>query len=564
MNPGKARDNRQRNRRWLSQQLRSAGGAHIGAMVAGTVNGLAIIGQMGVMAWLVHAAIMQQMPLVNLFAWVMGLIAILGLRAITQAMQETRGHLASQRIRQQVRQQLMQRWAALGPVHLASDSHAGVASQMIEQVEALDGYYARYLPQMVICVLVPLAILITVFWHDWLAAIFLLLSAPLIPVFMALVGMGAEKLNQEHFVLVKRLAGHFIDRVRGITTLQLFGQAENASQQVVNAADQYRRLNIKTLRVAFLSSAVLEFFASVAIAVVAIYIGFGLLGYIDYGPSPQLTLFSGLFVLLLAPEFFQPLRQLAQHYHDRSAALGAADSLVTFLAEDEPDSQPTAPASPAPTNGNIVRVQQLSVHFPGRGKVLSDINLTVRRGEIVVLAGPSGAGKSTLLHALAGFVTPSQGAVTVNGLAPGKQPIGWMDQRPFLLFGTWADNLLLTAPDASDHDLHRAIDHAGLSNVLAQQPEGLATPLGEQGRGLSGGQARRLALSRIFLARVDLVLLDEPTTGLDSESEQAVITGLKQLAQDGHTLIMATHHPALMAAADRVVRLERGRLHAET
>lgn len=511
---------------------------------------------MGLIAWLVHGALVPDIPLVSLLPQVITLLLVLLIRAVTQSQQETLGHKASQRIRRQVRLQLMHHWAQLGPVRLASDSHAGIASQMVEQVEALDGYYARFLPQMTLCVVTPLSILIVAFWLDWLAALFLLLSAPLIPLFMALVGMGAERLNQQHFVLVRRLAGHFIDRVRGITTLQLFGQADNATQQVVGAADHYRRLNMRTLKVAFLSSAVLEFFASVAIAVVAIYIGFGLLGYIDYGPSPRLTLFSGLFVLLLAPEFFQPLRQLAQHYHDRSAAIGAADSLVNFLAQDTPAPNDTT-AAEALRDQSIV-LQGLSAGYPSRGTVLHALDLTIAPGRLVALAGPSGSGKSTLLQILAGFITPTQGQVFIHGEPPGRRPVGWMDQRPCLLYGSWADNLRLTAPEASDDTLHRAIEQAGLAEVLAQQPEGLQTQLGEQGRGLSGGQARRLALARVFLSPVDVVLLDEPTTGLDEVSEAAVITGLRSLAAEGRTLVVATHHPALLAAADEVHHLTGG------
>ena len=536
----------------MSKQLAHTEGAHRHAVWAGCANGLAIIAQMGLIAWLVQQAVIQQVPVANLLPFVLLLLLALALRALTQSWQETRGHLASERVRHAVRQQLMAHWGKLGPVRLAADSHAGVASQMVEQVEALDGYYARFLPQMMICIAVPLAILITAFWLDWLAALFLLLSAPLIPLFMALVGMGAEKLNQQHFVLVRRLAGHFIDRVRGITTLKLFGQAEHAADQVADAAERYRSLNMRTLRVAFLSSAVLEFFASVAIAVVAIYIGFGLLGYIDYGPSPQLTLFSGLFVLLLAPEFFQPLRQLAQHYHDRASALGAADNLVDFLNQPLPSS--TAPVAESDPDA-VVALESVTASYSGRGEVLSATSLSVSAGETLALAGPSGSGKSTLLHLMAGFIQPDGGQIRVLGGQPGSQPVAWLDQRPCLVFGSWADNLRLTAPAATPEQLHWAIAQVGLSQVLASQPEGLDTLLGEGGRGLSGGQLRRLALARVFLSDAPLVLLDEPTTGLDSVSEAAVIAGLQRLADTGRALIVATHHPQLLAAADRVLTL---------
>lgn len=545
-------------RRWLDGQRRLDGGAGRIAILAGTLNGLLILGQMALVAWLVHAAVVLQVALTELLWPLLLLLPVLLARSLTQAWQETSGHRASSRVRAAVRARLLQRWAALGPVRLAGQSPAGLASQLVEQVEALDGYYARFLPQLWICVLVPLAILVTVFSLDWLAALFLLLAAPLIPLFMALVGMGAEKLNQQHFALVQRLAGHFTDRVRGLTTLRLFGRTDTATRQVAAAADQYRRLNLRTLRVAFLSSAVLEFFASVAIAVLAIYIGFGLLGYIDWGPAPELTLFSGLFILLLAPEFFQPLRTLAQHYHDRAAALGAAEQLMPLLADDGVEAQPAADPDDNRAAGATlpaVTLSEVGYGHPGRSAVLSAFNLTVGSGEFVTLAGPSGSGKSTLLQLVAGFLHPDQGSVSVHGCAPGQQTIAWMDQRPCLVQGSWYDNLRFTAPRADRADMLVALEKAGLDNLLGRQLAGLDSTIGEGGRGLSGGQARRLALARVFLSPAEVVLLDEPTTGLDEDSEAHIIAGLQALAAEGRTLLVATHHPQLLAASDRTIRL---------
>ncbi|MCH8552130.1 MAG: thiol reductant ABC exporter subunit CydD [Natronospirillum sp.] len=543
-------------RRWLDAQRRHDGGAGRRALLAGASNGLFILLQMALIAWLVQSAVVQYAEPATLIWPALALIPVLLGRSLTQAWQETAGQQASQRVRSTVREQLLRRWAELGPVRLAGSSPAGLASQMVEQVEALDGYYARFLPQMWICVLVPLAILLLVFSLDWLAALFLLLAAPLIPLFMALVGMGAEKLNQQHFQLVQRLAGHFTDRIRGMTTLHLFGQTRSATGQVAAAADQYRRLNLRTLRVAFLSSAVLEFFASVAIAVLAIYIGFGLLGYIDWGPATELTLFTGLLILLLAPEFFQPLRTLAQHYHDRAAALGAAEQLMRLLASAS--EAPVERKATAAAEGNAPAVDLRGVTFghKGRNPVCTDLNLTIERGELLALAGPSGSGKSTLLQLMAGFLQPDAGQVTIFGQPAGEQPMAWMDQRPCLIQGTWAENLRLTAPGASIEQMQDALRKTGLESLLNTQPDGLDTPLGEGGRGLSGGQARRLALARVFLAPAQLVLLDEPTTGLDAVSEAHIIQGLQQLIAEGRTLVVATHHPQLLEASSRTVRLE--------
>lgn len=556
-----------RSRIWLSRQGLPARGLVWAATLAGLLEALATIVQMGLIAWLVQAVLVTGSPIESMLFP----LALLGcsvlVRSLSQASQTILGSRGSALVRQRTRARLVQTWAALGPVRLAERSSATLANQWAEQVEALDGYYAKYLPQQWLAVMVPLFIGAVVAWLDWLAAVFLFVSAPLIPLFMALVGFSAERVSREHVLEAGRLSGHFLDRVRNLTSLQLFGQTAASVAAVRSAADRYRRVTMRTLRIAFLSSAVLEFFASVAIAVVAMYVGFGLLGYIEYGPSPELTLFSGLFILLLAPEFFQPLRLLAQHYHDRAAALGAADALADLESivpdpDTVPDPDPdTVPASPSLcSDAAAVVAQDLCLGYPGRGRVLSQIDLRIERGETVVLTGPSGSGKSSLLHCVAGFIRPDAGLLAVFGRTAGSQPVAWIGQRPFLIKGSWADNLRLTAPQADEHALRHAIAAVGLGEVLAAQPDGLDSLLGENGRGLSGGQAQRLALARVWLAESELVLLDEPTASLDEDSEALVVEALKALAASGRTLLIATHHPALMNMASRRMELQQGRL----
>ncbi|MCP1328622.1 thiol reductant ABC exporter subunit CydD, partial [Halomonas sp. 707D4] len=409
-----------------------------------------------------------------------------------------------------------------------------LATQAVEHVDALEGYFARFHPQLRIVVVLPLLIACVVGALDYVVVIFLLLAAPLIPFFMALVGMGAERLNREQFGAISRLSAHFVDRVRGMSTLQLFGRTEQARRDVWYATDEYRRLSMKTLRLAFLSSAVLEFFASVAIAVVAMYVGFGLLGYIDYGPASSLTLFSGLAVLLLAPEFFQPLRTLSQHYHDRAAALGAAESLVYLL------DQPRKAAGPANAPDNDALLELINVEIGHDGEsVLGDVSLVLEPGDVVVLTGASGSGKSSLLALLAGFMVPRAGELRRR---PQTQ-VAWLDQSPCLLQGSLADNLALADPEAGPEAMREALDQAGLGELLEALPQGLETPLGERGVGLSGGQAQRLALARIYLSEAPLVLLDEPTANLDAGTEAVVVEALGRWARAGRTLVIATHHP---------------------
>ncbi|MBK1871602.1 thiol reductant ABC exporter subunit CydD [Marinobacter sp. 1-3A] len=545
------------NRRWIQ-----------GTVAAGTLAGVATIVQMVFLARIVHLGVIEHAPTSELAPYFLGLVLAIVFRSVAQGVQTHLAARCSEQVRRTARRQIHQHWCSMGPLELGQTSAGSLAREWIDHVDALHGYFARFLPQMALSLIVPLLILMLVFYLDWLAGIFLLLSAPLIPFFMALVGMGAEKLNQQHFETVSRLSGQFLDKVRGITTLQLFGQTESAAEVIQQRSDQYRKITLKTLRVAFLSSAVLEFFASVAIAVIAIYIGFGLLGYITYGPSSDLTLFSGLLILLLAPEFFQPLRILSQHYHDRAAALGAGAEILARLNDDgsvvsssgeETESLRATPSAPEPVTGNeTIELNAVSLAFREDHKVLRDVSLVIGKGDVIALIGPSGGGKSTLLNLLAGFLVPDSGDIHLFGMPAGSFAFGWLGQSGFLVHGTWADNLRLTSPDASDVAIETALRNVGLGPLLDSRDDGIFSQVSEDGQGLSGGQARRLSLARIFVADYDVILLDEPTAGLDNDSEMFVLEALHKLAQAGKTLIFSTHHQALLALANRVLLVSGG------
>lgn len=541
-------------RRWL-QSLASLERKRLrGAAFLGSLAGFQTVFIVTGLAWLIDQLVVHDRAPRDLSVVFILLAVAVVARALCQWGSERLSLDASLRIRRHARSQLLDKVAALGPVWLTSQQSGAIAAQAVEHVDALDGYFARFHPQMRITVWVPLVILAVVVSLDYLAAIFLLLAAPLIPLFMALVGMGAERMNRDQFAAVARLSAHFIDRVRGITTLQLFGHTVAAQEAVWQAADHYRRLSMRTLKLAFLSSAVLEFFSSVAIAVVAMYVGFGLLGYIEYGPAPSLTLFSGLAVLLLAPEFFQPLRTLSMHYHDRAAALGAAESIVNTLNQPPVMRAASPPATRDPQA--LVELEGVEVSYAARGVVLGPLDVTLRHGDVVAVSGESGSGKSTLLALLAGFVGASQGECRHAATTQ----VAWLDQQPCLLQGSLADNLRLADPEATHEAMQSALIRAGLNEVLNALPQGLDTVLGERGVGLSGGQAQRLALARVYLSRAPLVLLDEPTARLDSATEKAVVEALLDWAREGRTLVVATHHPAVIAAASRHLRVVNGQL----
>lgn len=538
------------------------------AALFGVFEGLLIIAQAGLIAWLVHQVVMQDQAVRELTLVAGFLVAVVLLRPAFQFLKTRSGIQASQTVRSAVRQRLLIKVETLGPTGFNDKSRGELASQLIDQVDALDGYFARYLPQLFIAVAVPVAIAITAFTQDWLAASFLLLSAPLIPLFMALVGMGAERLNRKQFTALSRLSGQFLDRVRGLTTLQLFNRADDAAEDIRRASDEYRRRSMGVLRVAFLSSAVLEFFASVAIAVVAIYVGFGLLGYIEYGPAPSLTLFSGLFVLLLAPEFFQPLRTLAQNYHDRAAALGAAELLLELdqlneKSEEHSEDRHASNIASADSAPAKLMLYEVDIERPGRGAVLHVRQFNASPGERILIEGPSGSGKTSLLLAIAGLL-PTSGKSGKLDRHFKNPSIGWLGSPAFLANTSIQENIRLGNPDASDSQVYAAAERAGVTEFLPRLPDRLDTKIGERGLSLSGGQAQRVALARVLVSTAPLILLDEPTNALDGETEKTIIESIDSLAEQGHLIIIASHDPVLRQHTDRRYQIVNGQLEPIT
>ena len=547
--------------RWLSQQTAAARAPLALATVAGVAAGLLTIAQAGILAWLLAGFLVEARPTPALVPTLGALLAVVAARTLAGWLRDVAGLRAADRIIGTLRGRLFDHLAARGPVHLAEYRAGRLAAAYVEQLQALEGYYARFLPQTWLAVVVPLAIGGAVLLVDWLAAALLLLSAPLIPAFMAIIGMGAEQISRRQQAAVARASGHFLDRVRGLTTLRLFGHTEASAAEVEAVADDYRQRTLRTLRVAFLSSAVLEFFAAVAVAVVAIYIGFGLLGYFTFGPAGELDLFTGLFVLLLAPEFFMPLRQLASHYHDRADAVGAVAELQPLFEGEPAGGAATATAS-EPGAVPEVALDGVTVAYPDGRRGLEGVDLHVAPGERLVLTGPSGGGKSTLLALLAGFVEPEAGTVRIGETAGADaHAVAWMGQRTHLFSTSLRENIRLGRPGADDTAVEEVAEWAGVAEVALALPAGLDTVVGEGGVPLSGGQAQRVALARTLLKGAPVLLLDEPTAGLDPDGEAALVAALERvLSRSGATVIIATHHPRLRALGQRVLRVEAGRL----
>ena len=529
---------------------------------AGVGAGLATITLAGIIAWIVHQAVFEP-GTAAAWLWLgLAFIAVITRHGL-QALRDWASQQLAFRVRGDLRERMVATAARIGPVHLAHRGHSGAwASRYQEQVEALGGYYTRYLPALGLALAVPLVLLAAAFTQDWVAGLLLLFSAPLIPVFMALIGMGSQQVHEAQQDRQNRLAGHFLDRIRNLDLLRRSLALDAAADEVAETAQDYRRLSMRVLRVAFLSSAVMEFFSAVAIGLVAIYVGFALLGFLDFGPAGQMTLFSGLFVLLLAPEYFQPLRQFAQSYHDRAGAVAAAEALAPLLLEPSlPKTEPEPlPAGAAPL---LLRLDRVSLRYdPDGPPALDDLSLNVAPGEDVAIVGPSGSGKSTLLALCAGFISPDSGTL---GLAEPARHFAWMGQRAHLFHGSLRDNLALgTPPGTSDRELIAALSAAGLPVDDPTLPKGLDTPIGEGNRGLSGGQAQRVALARALLSNSRLWLLDEPTSALDPDTEDDLLSRvLEHARQRGVTILLATHHAAVYGRMRRVVHLDQGRLRED-
>ncbi|EWY39356.1 cysteine ABC transporter permease [Skermanella stibiiresistens SB22] len=516
--------------------------------------------QAGLIAHVLHAAIVDHAPRADLMPALWGLLAIYGARAFCAWGAEVAGFSAAAGVRAGLRREVYAHIGRLGPAYVAGRHSGDLATVLVERVDALDGYFARFLPQMALSVLVPLTLLAAIFPVNWVVGGMLLLAAPFVPLFMSLIGMGAAAASRKQFDTLARMGGHFLDRLQGLTTLKLFGQARRELDLIRHVSDEYRQRTMGVLRIAFLSSAVLELFSAMAVAVVAVYVGFSLLGYVRFGPSGGVTLATGLFVLLLAPEFFFPLRQLAAHYHDRAAAVGAAARILEVLETPvEPRAGIHAPAGAGPMALEMVGVS--FVHGVGEGArpVLDGFSLNVEAGERVALVGPSGAGKSTVISLFLGFLRPGAGVVRIGGLEVGRidpaEVTAWVGQNPHLFHGTIRDNIRLARPDAEEDEIQAAADEARVTDFAARLPQGLDTLIGQRGHGISGGEARRVALARAYLKDAPILLLDEPTAGLDAANEALVLKALDTLAR-GRTVLIATHSLSGIGWADRAIPIE--------
>lgn len=548
---------------WLKQQsVISQRWLNISRLL-GLMSGVLIVAQAWIMARILQHMIMENIPREALLLPFILLILVFVLRAWVVWLRERVGFHAGQHIRFEIRRQVLDRLQQAGPAWIQGKPAGSWATLVQEQIDDMHDYYARYLPQMALAICVPLLIVAAIFPSNWAAALILLGTAPLIPLFMAMVGMGAADANRRNFLALARLSGHFLDRLRGMETLRIFGRGEAETDSIRAASQDFRQRTMEVLRLAFLSSGVLEFFTSLSIALVAVYFGFSYLGELNFGHyGTGVTLTAGFLALILAPEFFQPLRDLGTFYHAKAQAVGAADSLKTFL--ETPLAHPARGEVELAENEPVtIDAIDLIITSPEGKTLAGPLNFSLAAGERAVLVGRSGSGKSSLLNVLSGFLS-YQGSLRINGvelreLSPEswRQHLSWVGQNPQLPAATLRENVLLARPDASEQELHAALDAAWVSEFLPLLPQGVDTPLGNHASRLSVGQAQRVAVARALLNPCQLLLLDEPAASLDAHSEQRVMQALKA-ASKRQTTLMVTHQLEDLADWDAIWVMQDG------
>lgn len=525
----------------------------IASIGLGVVSALLVIAQ----AWLLAVAISDAFAgtdLSQMRTELAALLAVVLARGAVAWCAELAAGCSSPQAKSQLRSALLARVAA-DPGSVGAGGTGAIATLATRGVDALDAYFSLYLPQLLLSMIVPLAVVTALLASDWVSAAIVAVTLPLIPVFMALVGETTRERTEAQMRILDRLAGHFLDATSGLPTLKVFGAAKRQAQVISEVGERHRVAALATLRLTFLSSLTLELLATISVAMVAVAVGLRLL-------AGDLDLRKALFVLVIAPEAYLPLRALGANYHASAEGVRAAERIFAVLESPLP-ARGRRLAVPDLTVARLA-VQDLAVRYPGRPRpALDGVSLQVAPGEVVALTGASGCGKSTLLSVILGFTQPAAGSVRVGDvdlaeLSPDawRRCLAWLPQRPCLFAGSIADNIRLADPQATAAEVWRAADAAGLTDVVAHRASGLDTAIGDGGSLLSAGERQRVALARLFLRDAPLLLLDEPTANLDGATEAEVLEALARLVH-GRTAIVVAHRPALVALADAVVDLSR-------
>lgn len=548
---------------WLRNQSKLAKRWLMISISLGVLSSLFLIGQAALLASLLYQLIIEHTDKHTLLWQFFALGGIVIIRAGLTWARELAGFQAGKNIRIYIRAQILDKLKTLGPAYIKGKPAGSWATLVLEQVENMHDFYARYLPQMSLAALIPLIFLVVVFPVNWAAGLIFLITAPLVPLFMALVGIKAADASQKNFKALQRLSGHFYDRLQALTTIRLFDRTQAESDHLRAASDIFRMRTMDVLRIAFLSSAVLEFFTSISIAITAVYFGFSYIGELDFGYyGAGVTLFTGLFILILAPEFYQPLRDLGTFYHAKQQAVGAAESIVEFLNIDVTATRSGDQSLAANSEINI-EAKDLRIFSPEGTQLVGPISFTINAHQQTALVGPSGAGKTSLVNAILGFL-PYEGSLKISGIelhdldhASWRSAISWVGQNPLLLHGTIEDNIRIGKQDASADEISAVLEKSFANEFV--EKHGLSYPVTDRSGGLSVGQAQRIALARAMLNNGQFWLLDEPTASLDARSEQLVNQGLSK-ETSGKTTLLVTHQLTPLKQVHQILVMNNGQI----
>lgn len=554
--------------RRLLREARGAAGYLALALGFAWLVSIGTVLQAKYLASVINGVFLDGQDLNRLWPWLQAALLFMVLRALGQWLSSEWALRAAVRVKDSLRRRLLERLLFLGPLYVRGEKEGELLTLFTAGVDALEEYFARYLPQLGLAALVPITLLVFIFPVDWITAVIVLVTVPLIPVFMLLIGKMADQKAKEQWQSLSRMSGHFLDMLKGLETLKIFGRSRDQIQVIARISDEFRVKTLAVLRVAFLSALVLELMATISTALVAVSLGLRLV-------ENRLSFVDAFFLLQLIPEVYLPLRQLGSAFHTAMSGVNAAEKIFALLDERGEDDEKAPAHAPVQADGLEVEFRRVSFSYSGETSephpgsaplALAGVSFSLGRGQKIGLMGPSGAGKTSVVNLLLKFAEPLSGEILVNG-RPLKElsreewyrQVAVVSQFPSLFSASVRDNIAWGRSGSSEEEIREAARLAGAEEFITRLPQGYATRIGEGGLRLSGGQAQRIALARAFLKDAPLLILDEPTAGLDAANEERIEQVLEALCR-GRTVLVIAHRLSNVRGADRILVLERGKI----